>query len=296
MKSSTRLRLVTLASMGGMVPGGAALAQSVPSINTEDATLGSQGVSSSGSIHPSFGVDVRNGDFARGNYDDDAADLDRLPVHVQVGIDFDLHRDAEGKADTWLVARSSNGVHSASSGETTSPHAWYESNNLVALVVTPATGVRAAAIYTIKASPNGISATTHEASLSFAYDAKNWFGTLKPTFAATVRPKGDHGVYTQVGIEPEFALDGSEDGPSLSFPAAIGVGWSGFYDAGSGDRLFANAGVALSKPFSVGTTKWNARAEMLALIRDDRLRRLSGPLGETGTVVPLATIGVSLAY
>jgi hypothetical protein len=121
-----------------------ATAQSVPTIDTEDASLGSSSART-GSIHPAFGVDIRNGDFARGNYDDDAAGLDRLPVHVQVGVAADLHRNAAGQADTWVVVRSSNGIHSASSGERMSPRGWYESNNLVGLVAAIVLGFLVAA-------------------------------------------------------------------------------------------------------------------------------------------------------
>ena len=271
-----------------------AASQSVPTIDTEDVTLGSSS-GGTGSIHPALGIDIRNGDFARGNYDDDAADLDRLPVHVQVGLAADLHRNAAGQVDAWLVIRSSNGIHSASLDERASPRGWYESNNLLGLVVAPAAGLRAGIVYTIKASPNGVSDTTHEASITTSYDGKDAIGWLHPNFAATVRPKGTHGLFTQLGIEPEIALGTSEHAPTLSLPAVIGIGWGGFYDAGSGDRLNGNAGLAIGQPVRMGNLRASLRAEMLALFRDDRLRRLSGPLGETGTVVPLAMLGLSIA-
>ncbi|MBD8472408.1 hypothetical protein [Sphingomonas sp. CFBP 8765] len=54
-------------------------AQQVPAIDTEDTSLVSASVGS-GRVHPSMAPDVRNSDFARGNYDNDEADLDRLPV------------------------------------------------------------------------------------------------------------------------------------------------------------------------------------------------------------------------
>ncbi|WP_436804575.1 hypothetical protein [Sphingomonas sp. DT-51] len=266
----------------------------MPAIDTEDASLGSSSART-GSIHPAFGVDIRNGDFARGNYDDDAAGLNRLPVHVQVGVAADLHHNAAGQADTWVVVRSSNGIHPAASDERTSPRGWYESNNLVGLVAAPVEGLRVGVVYTIKASPNAVSNTTHEASITTSYDGKDAFGWLHPTFAATVRPKGAHGLFTQVGIEPEVALGTGEHAPALSLPAVIGVGWRGFYDAGSGDRLYGSAGLAISQPVRLGNLHASLRAEMLALFRDDRLRQLSGPLGETGTVVPLATLGLNIA-
>lgn len=99
-------------------------AQQVPTIDTEDASLGSTSVGS-GRVHPSMALDVRNGDFARGNYDDDAADLDRLPVHLQLGFAAELHRKAHDKADVFLVFNSSNGVHVPVSAELTAPRAWY---------------------------------------------------------------------------------------------------------------------------------------------------------------------------
>ena len=286
--------LMSVAAPIALIATTPAASQSVPTIDTEDVTLGSSSVGT-GSIHPAFGIDVRNGDFARGNYDDDAADLDRLPVHVQVGVAADLHHDAAGQVDAWLVIRSSNGIHSASLDERTSPQGWYESNNLVGLVVAPAAGLRAGIVYTIKASPNGISDTTHEASITTSYDGKDAIGWLHPNFAATVRPKGTHGFFIQLGIAPEIALGSSDHAPILSLPAVIGIGWGGFYDAGSGDRLYGNAGLAIGQPVRLGNLHASLRAEMLALFRDDRLRRLSGPLGETGTVVPLATLSLNFS-
>lgn len=271
-------------------------AQTAPTLDTEDATLGSEDVSSGGRWHPSFGIDLRNGDFARGGYDDDRADLSRLPVHVQAGVAIELARKTDGSATSWLVLRSSNGFHSPVSEERGAPRPWYESNNLAALVFEPIDGLRTGALYTIKTSPNGVSATTHEASVTFAYDAQGGLGALKPSFVATMRPKGDHGIYTQLGIEPSLPLSSREDAAKLSFPAALGVGWGGFYGGGSGSRAFGNLGVAVERPFKLGGTDWSARAEALALMRDDRLARLSGPDGETGTVVPLVTFSVSMAY
>jgi hypothetical protein len=297
MKFSTYFRVICLSgSATALLACADAAAQSVPTIDTEDATLGSAKVSAGGNVHPILAFDVRNGDFARGNYDDDRADLDRLPVHAQLGFAIDLSHGADGDATSWLVVRSSNGFHAPAMGETTAPRIWYESNNLAAFVFTPAKGLRTAAVYTIKASPNGVSATTHEASLSFAYDGEDAVGTLSPTFVVTMRPKGDHGVFTQAAIEPAFDLSKREDGPKLSIPLAIGRGWGGFYGAGSGSRTYVSAGAALEQPFLLGATHWSTRLEALAVVRDDRLAALSGPSGETGTVVPLVTWSVSMAY
>lgn len=142
---------------------------------------------------PVIGLDVRNGDFVRGSYDDDAASLDRLPIHAQIGLVYELVRDPKGDATTWLMVRSSNGFHAPLSDETTSPRAWYESNNLVGLAARLAPGLTGAATYAIKTSPNGVSDTTHEVSAAFSLDRSGGLGSLKPGFAATWRPKGGGG-------------------------------------------------------------------------------------------------------
>jgi hypothetical protein len=282
-------------SLGAALLGTGAAAQTVPTIDTEDATLGS---ATAGEvwIHPMLAFDARNGDFARGNYDDDRADLGRLPVHAQVGAAIDLFRGSDGKAAGWLVLRSSNGFHTPHTDESETPRAWYESNNLAALVVTPLKGLRTAVVYTIKTSPNGVSATTHEASLSLAYAGDDDLGKLSPTFVVTTRTRGDRGIYTQAAIEPGFDLGNGERAPRLSLPIAVGTGWHGFYDTDSGNRVFATAGAALEKPFLLGATHGTMRWEALALVRDDRLAALSGPDGETATVVPLVTWSLSVAY
>lgn len=282
---------IGLAASGGT----AASAQTAPTIDTEDATLGSADTASNGRLHPMLGFDLRNGDFARGDYDDDPTDLARLPLHVQIGVAVDLLHDPTGKADGWLVLRTSNGFHAPIAGQRMSPRGWYESNTLAAIVVTPAQGLRTAAVYTIKTSPNGVSATTHEASLSLAYDGNDAIGALAPTFAVTIRPKGNHGIFTLAGAELSFALSGDERGTKLSLPLAVGIGWKDFYGEGSGTRKYMSAGAAFEQPFMLGT-QWTARIEAIALLRDGKLALLSGPEGETNRLVPLVTLSVSLAY
>ncbi|UYY58166.1 hypothetical protein [Sphingomonas sp. S2-65] len=272
-----------------------AIAQQVPTIDTEDASLGSASVGS-GRVHPSLAIDLRNGDFARGNFDDDAADLDRLPVHFQLGFAAELHRNAENEADAFLVFNSSNGFHAPVSAERASPGAWYESNNAVALVLSPARDLRTGIVYTIKTSPNGVSSTTHELSLTSALGGESPLGALSPTAVVTWRPKGGRGLFTQIGIEPSIALTQQDDGPAISFPTLVGIGWDDFYEAGSGDAAYGSIGGAYSHPFEAAGVKWQLRAEALAVLRSDRLRHLGGPDAEHGTVVPIATVSLRLAY
>ncbi|MDY1016828.1 hypothetical protein SOM59_06975 [Pseudomonas coleopterorum] len=294
MPTVPRLPLLAAALAAVMQPCLAA-PRSVPSIETEDAALGSVEIGeASGRFHPQLSIDARNGDFARGNYDDDAASLDRIPLHVQAGFALDLHQAADGSADAWLVFSTSNGFHSASSDETVSPRRWYESNNLLGLVVSPSEGLRLGFVYTVKTSPNDVAATTQEASFTMAYQADTGFGAWRPGLAVTSRTQGESGLYTQGTLEP--GMDLSDAGLRLSFPSALGVGWNGFYGPDSGDRLYARTGLALEQPFQWSETRWSARAEALAIYRDGALRELSGPDGETDSVVPQVTLSLSMAY
>lgn len=272
-----------------------AIAQQVPTVDTEDASLGSASVGG-GRVHPLFALDVRNGDLARGNYDDDAAGLNRLPVHFQLGFAAELHRNAEDEIDTYLVFNSSNGVHAPVSGERSSPRAWYESNNAVALVVSPAKDLRTGIVYTIKTSPNGVSSTTHELSLTSSLGGRSALGALSPTAVVTWRPQGGGGLFTQIGIEPSIPLTQQDDGPTISFPTLAGIGWDDFYYAGTGNAPYGSIGAAYSHPFKAARARWQFRAEALAVVRSDRLRHLGAPDAEPDTVVPVATVSLRLAY
>lgn len=272
-----------------------AAAQDAPTLETEDATLGSVSVGE-GRLHPILTVDVRNGDISRGEYDDDGPGLDRVPLHAELGFAYELSRDERGEADLFLVVASSNGFHSPRADERTSPRVWYESNNILGLIAAPADGVRAGLAYTIKTSPNGVSPTTHELSATAAFEGERGLGPLRPTLVATMRPRGGAGLFTGVGVEPEFATTASEDGPSVSLPAKFGVGWGGFYEPGSGDVTYGSAGLAYSHPFQVGDARWRFRSELLAVVRDDALRRLGEADADRSTLVPLATVSLSVSY
>lgn len=266
-----------------------------PISDTEDASLNSVEVGDS-RLHPVLSVDVRNGDFVRGSYDDDAASLGRVPVHVQVGAVYELTRQAGGDATAWLEVRSSNGIHSPSVGERTSPRAWYESNNLVGLAASLAPGLKGALTYTVKTSPNGISDTTHELSAALSLDRSSGFGWLNPGVNATWRPKGGGGFYTQATIEPGWKLGEHANAIRVSIPAVLGVGWNDFYESDSGTRAYGSAGLALDVPLAIAGGHWSARAEALALVRDDRLRMLGGERADHGTVEPYVTLRLSYAY
>ncbi|KQO52864.1 hypothetical protein [Sphingomonas sp. Leaf257] len=276
---------------------GPARAQSIPFADTEDATLSEIDVKDGGrNWHPVVTLDIRNGDYARGALDDDDAALDRVPVHVAFGGALVLRRGRDGSGDLFVIGQSSNGFHAPRADERVAPRAWYESNNLLGLAWRPADGLTTAATYTIKTSPNGVASTTHEASLSILYTADRGLGRLKPRAAITRRTQGEGGLYTIAGISPSFTLSGREEGPSLSVPVLVGVGWNGFYAEGSGTRVYGSGGLSMAYPIKLGGSAATLQADILALVRDDRLRRLDAPGGTTAAVVPHATISLMLAW
>lgn len=280
----------------GMVCALPADAQIVPFSDTEDASLGDMSVGGEGRLHPIGRLNLRNGDYARGSYDDDSSSLRRIPVHIELGLVYDLHDGTADTPDMWFEIHSSNGVHAPSPQERRRPQAWYESNNLVGIVLAPVEGLRTALSYTIKTSPNGVAATSHEASVAVAFEASHGFGWLHPNAVATVRSKGGHGLYTQVGIEPEWSLDEAEGAPSISLPLSVGVGWAGFYQPGSATVSYESVGFAYIHPFTLGSTKLSLRGEMAALLRDRTLAQLDGEQANRARIIPVGQLTLSVAY
>ena len=274
-----------------------AYGQSIPFADTEDATLSEIDVTDGRrNVHPVLMLDGRNGDYARGVLDDDDASLDRVPVHVAIGGALVLRRKRDGTADLFAIGQSSNGFHAPRPDERVSPRAWYESNNLLGLAWRPTDGLTAALVYAVKASPNGVAPTTHEASLSVLYTADDALGWFKPRVAITRRTQGEGGLYTIAGVAPSFRLARGDAGPSLSVPVLVGVGWNDFYAAGSGTRAYGSGGLRLSQPVKIGVSAAAVQADIVALVRDDRLRRLDAPDGSTAMVIPHATIALTLAW
>lgn len=269
-----------------------ALAQKMPTIDA-DGQLGAASVGQ-GSLHAVIDFKLQNGDFSRGKYDDDAANLDRLPFAVGVTLGWQLHNNTDGKPDLWLEAGSSNGFHSPIAIEHASPRAWYDNNNVVALLYKPSEAVTAALSYAIKTSPNGVSPTSHELTTAFGYQTKAGIGFLRPSTAISFHTEGGSGVYTLFGLQPTFALSSKEDGPTLAIPARFGIGWDDFYGPGSGNAAYGSVGLSYAHPFALGSAHLKFQAEALALIRDDTVRALGKADAEHSTVVPLVTLGISM--
>ena len=296
MRGSKAGRSGLLGIVAGMAYCSPADAQTVSFSDTEDASRGEVSVGD-GPWHPIGRVNVRNGDYARGGYDDDSSSFRRVPIHVELGLVYALKDNAAAEAGyMWLEVHSSNGFHAPSAHEIQNPRSWYESNNLVGFVYAPVKGLRAALSYTVKASPNGVAATSQEASVALSYRSDRGLGWLHPNVVATNRPKGGHGLYTHMSIEPEWKLGDADGAPSISLPLSVGTGWGGFYKGGSHTVGYRSVGLAATRPFTVGTTRLSLHSEIAALIRDRTLARLDGRDDNRATVLPVGQMTLSLAY
>ncbi|MEK9210351.1 hypothetical protein [Sphingomonas sp. 2378] len=287
--------MLRLAGLLALLPAAPLWGQSVPLVDTEDATLSSVSVGGGG-MHPILTLDVRNGDYARATYDQDGPGVDRVPVHATIGLAVVLDRDAAGRGRWFLTGQSSNGFHAPSPGERSRPRAFYESNTIAALAWRPVEGLTAALAYAVKTSPNGVDPTTQEASVTMAWTGKDALGDLGPNIVVTRRTQGDGGFFTLASLSPSQKLGEGEDAAQLSLPLAFGMGWDGFYGEGLGDRAYGSAGFALSQPLTLGGAKATLRAEILALIRDGALAASEAPNATSDRIIPLATLSLRMGW
>ena len=290
-----RTALAAIASTIAMIIAAPAWAQDMPTINA-DGHLGKVAIDKDGRLHASVGLNLRNGDFSRGAYDDDAANLDRLPVHAALTLGWELSRNASGAPDLWIEASTSNGFHAPIALERTSPRIWYESNEHAALIYKPNEAVTTALAYVVKTSPNGVSPTTNELTAAVGYGADEGVGRLHPSTALTVHTRNGHGAYALFGIEPKFDLGSGEAPPTIGVPARFGVGFDDFYGSGTGTASYESVGIAYAQPVSIGAGHLNLRAQVLALIRDKTVRARGGADAEHATIVPLATLGATMSF
>ena len=196
-------------------------------------------------------------------------------------------------AGTW------SSLHSAAEGG--DPEMWYETD-FYAGVGFGAGDVGIDVTYTAYMSPNQSFGTVKEVALGFAYDD----GMLGPyaTFAFEVDGQADgglnEGTYLELGVEPGFGL--ADTDLSLSFPVAVGLSLSDYYEAFSlADLTFINdtfgffsVGASLGVPLSGIPSdygSWELALGVQFLAFGDGLKAING---EDNKVI--GTFGISLGY
>ena len=176
------------------------------------------------------------------------------------------------------------------------PGIYYENDFYAGLGFGFAGGWGADVTYTAYMSPRGSWGTVKELAVGLSHD-----DVIAPyitlAFEIDGSAAGDNeGTYLELGIEPSLPL---EDAPvSVSFPVAIGLSPSDYYDPGGVNEAFGffTVGASLGIPISGIPEEWGSwefAAGVQLLFFGDVLKEING--SDDG-VEPIAIFGLSLGY
>ena len=106
----------------------------------------------------------------------------------------------------------------------------------------------------------------------------------------------NEGTYLELGIEPGLAIPDSEVG--VSFPVALGLSMSDYYEGADGDAAFGffNIGAMLSVPISgipAEYGSWELGVGVNFLFFGDALKSING---SSDGVEPIGVFSLSLGY
>lgn len=163
---------------------------------------------------------------------------------------------------------------------------WYESD-LYAGVTLSQGCLSFTTSYTFLTSPSDAFQSVQEFGISLAIDESEWMKdrALKPYASLGIEtgsngsdgPDLDNGVYIEFGIAPDFSFDLNETPITLTFPAAVGLSLSDYYQdtVGKDDTLgFAQVGakasIPLLEPSRAGA--WTLNASMSVLYLGDHTK------------------------
>lgn len=198
-----------------------------------------------------------------------------------------------------------NSIHSQETGADSGGGTfatWYEAD-IAGGVVISSGPVSFTASYTALTSPNGAFATVQELGATLALDDSAWLKAwaLKPyaTIAfeigddASDGADSDSGIYGELGISPGLTFDAGSTPITLTFPVAVGVSLSDYYqDANGNDSTFgylqvgAKAAIPLGDAGPAGT--WNLNLGVSWLLLGEHTKAYNS--GDDSEII--GTIGV----
>ena len=196
-----------------------------------------------------------------------------------------------------LAAGTWNSLHSRTdAGFPGAAGIYYENDFYAGLGLGFAGGWGADVTFTSYMSPRGSWGTVKELAVGLSHD-----DIIAPyitlAFEIDGSAAGDNeGTYLELGIEPSLPLD---DAPvSVSFPVAIGLSPSDYYDPGGVNEAygFFNVGAMLGVPLSGIPAEWGSwelTAGVQLLFMGDALKTINGTDDD---VEPIAIFGLSLGY
>ena len=248
------------------------------------APVAAQDMTNNGKVSLSSGVDFVNQYYFRGIVQETGGFI--AQPFLDGSIDFG---GASITAGTW------SSLHSAgAAGFDGAPESFYETDFYAGLGLA-AGDVGVDLTYTAYMSPRGSWGTVKELALGLSHDSVAApYATL--AFELSGNAAGDSGgTYFELGIEPSAPL---EDAPvSVSFPIAIGMSPSDYYNPGGVNHAFGffSAGLSLGVPLDVPEQygEWGLALGVNALMFGEGLKLVNGD--DSGAKV-IALFGLSLGY
>ena len=248
------------------------------------APAAAQDMGNNGNVSLASGVDIVNQYFFRGIVQETGGFI------AQPFLDGSISFGAAS-----IIAGTWSSLHSkGEAGFDGAPESFYETD-FYAGIGGAAGPVGLDVTYTAYMSPRGSWGTVKELALGFSVDnVAAPYATI--AFELSGNAAGDSGgTYFELGIEPSAPLD---DAPvSLSFPIAIGMSPSNYYNPGGVNYAFgffsagASIGIPLAVPEQYG--EWGLALGVNALVFGDGLKLINGD--DSGTKI-IALFGLSLGY
>ena len=257
--------------------------------------------SNSGKVSVSTGTDFSHAYFFRGIVQERSG----IVAQPYMDMTFSLFEGTEGLNSVTFTIGQWNSLHTGPTGNdgpATNVGAWYESDFYTGF----AFGIDnwdVGLIYTAYLSPNDSFGTVKEVALSLAVDDSAMLGrfTLSPYVRMAIELGGQadggagEGVYFELGVEPGLSLEGTP--VSLSFPVALGLSLSDYYEGTPGnDDVFGYidlglvASVPLRVPESYGAWEVSGGIHLLSL--GDALTSFNDGDG----FQPVGTFGFNIGY
>ena len=206
----------------------------------------------------------------------------------------------EGLKNISFTAGTWSSLHSGPSGSDGAPgdpQMWYETDFYTSLGFGFSDAWSADVTYTAYMSPNQMFNTVKELSFGVGYDD----GMLGPYATLAVELDGgadgglNEGTYLELGVEPGLPIPNSD--VALSFPVAVGLSLSDYYEGVTGDETFGffNVGAIVSVPIGIPAKygSWGISGGVNFLFFGDALKTING---SDDDVKPIGVFGISLEY
>ena len=254
-------------------------------------TVGTASAQNEGRVSVGAGIDFSSSYYFRGIVQETGGFI--AQPYLEAGLS--LFEGENGSVS--LAAGTWSSLHSVGdAGFDGAPASFYETDFYAGLGFGFANGFGADVTYTAYMSPRGSWGTVKELAIGLSHD-----DVIAPYITVAFEIDGsaagdNEGTYLELGIEPSLPLDDAPVG--VSFPVAIGLSPSDYYDPGGVNETFGffSVGAMLGVPISgipAEFGSWDFTAGVQLLFFGDVLKVVNG--SDDG-VEPIAIFGLSLGY